>query len=257
MPELSVTNNPGIAPYTIMMNTQKGPTADINVRKAIAYAFDYEALITIHKGDAVLLDSPFPKVTSDHIKVDMPRQDLARAKDYLAKSAHAAGGLELEYCHVAGNEIQRQIGLILLSSVQPLGIKIKMVGQPWATLTGRGAAPETAADMSAAYVTPVTTSPDTIASQYASSAAGQYWGMHHLRDKEIDRMVAAAAIELDQTKRSELYGALQRRIVELQPAIFGMAANQRWAMHKYVGGFDYCPLMLLGEVDLYTLYVKT
>ncbi len=188
-----------------MLNTQKGPTADINLRKALAYAFDYDALITIHKGDAVLLDSPFPKVTTDHVTVDMPRQDIAKAKDYLAKSKYADSAVELEYCYVAGNEIERQIGLILLSSAQPLGIKINLVGQPWATLIGRGAAPETAADMSAVYVTPVTTSPNTVASQYASSAAGQFWGIHQLRDKDIDTMVAAAAIELDAAKRSALY----------------------------------------------------
>lgn len=255
MPGMVVSNDEGMAPFSIMMNTQKGPTADINLRKAIAYAFDYDALITIHKGFARLNDSPFPRATTGHVVCDMPRRNLDLAKQYMAKTATPQGGFELEYLHVAGNEVQRQIGLVLLASLQPLGIKVSLVGQPWPTLVGRGASPDTAAAMTAVYVTPVTTSPDTVASQYASSAAGQFWGMHHLRDAEIDRMVAEAAGELDEAKRMDLYAKIQRRIVELQPVVFCMTANQRWAMRSYVKGFANQPLNLTGEVDLFPLYV--
>ncbi|MBR0650816.1 ABC transporter substrate-binding protein [Roseomonas terrae] len=255
MPNIVVSDNEGAAPFAIMMNTQKGPTADINLRKAIAYAFDYEALIAIHKGDAKLMDGPFPFVTEGRIQLDMPRKDLDRAKQFMARTPTPNGGLELEYLHVAGNEVQRQIGLVLLNALQPLGIRVNIVGQPWPTLVGRGGSPETAAAMTAVYVTPVTTSPDTVASQYASSAAGQFWGIHHLRDADIDRMVAEAAVELDEAKRLDLYAQIQRRVVDLQPVVFCMTANQRWAMRSYVRGFQHQALNLTGEMDLWSLYV--
>lgn len=254
MPSMVVENVPGAAPFAIMMNTQQGPTADINLRKAIAHAFDYDALLTIHKGHAKLMDGPFPFVTAGRIALDMPRRNMDLAKEYMARTATPDGGIELEYLHVAGHEVQRQIGLVLLASLQPLGIRVNLVGQPWPTLIGRGASPETAAAMTAVYVTPVTTSPDTVASQYASSAAGQFWGIHHLRDAEIDRMVAEAAVELDEARRMDLYASIQRRIVELQPVVFCMTANQQWAMRSYVKGFTAQPLNLTGEVDLYPLY---
>jgi len=254
MPGMVVTNDPGAAPFSIMLNTQKGPTADVNFRKALAHAFDYEALITIHKGDAQLMDGPFPPVTAGRIACDMPRQNLELARQYLAKTPTPEGGIELEFLHIAGHEVQRQIGLVLLAALRPLNIKVNLVAQPWPTLIGRGASPETAAAMTAVYVTPVTTSPDTVASQYASSAAGQFWGIHHLRDAEIDRMVAEAAVELDQAKRMATYAAIQRRIVDLQPVIFGMTANQRWALRPYVKGFAHQPLNLTGEVDLFPLF---
>lgn len=254
MPAMEVANVPGAAPFAIMMNTQKGPTADLNLRKAIAHAFDYEALLTIHKGQARLMDGPFPVVTADRVALDMPRRNPDLAKAYMAKTAAPEGGFELEYLHVAGLEVQRQIGLVLLNALQPIGIRVNLVAQPWPTLIGRGASPETAAAMTAVYVTPVTTSPDTVASQYASSAAGQFWGIHHLRDAEIDRMVEEAAVELDAPKRAALYAAIQRRVVDLQPVIFCMTANQQWAMRNYVKGFAAQPLNLTGEVDLFPLY---
>src|SRR5262249_25425175 len=78
-----VPNEPGVTTFAITMNTTKGPTADLNVRKALAYAFDYEALIAIHNGAATLMTSPFPNAIAGYIAVPgMPRRDLAKAREY-------------------------------------------------------------------------------------------------------------------------------------------------------------------------------
>lgn len=253
---IHIEDHTGMTPFGIQMNTQKGPTADLNMRKALAYAFDYQALIQIENGAAKLMDSPFPNAMGGHVTIkDMPRRDLDRARAYLAKTQHPKGGFELEYLYVAGLEVERRIGLALLESLRPLDIKVNLTAQPWPTLVARGAKAETAADTVAVYVTPVSTDPDVIASQYTSAAEGRFWGMHHLRDKELDTMVEAARLETDAARRMAAYAAIQQRIVDLQPAIFGMLENRKWAMKSYVKGFDFCPVRLTGEADLYTLYV--
>jgi peptide/nickel transport system substrate-binding protein len=259
MPGIGVNSNTGMTPFTIQMNTQKGATADINFRKALAYAFDYDALLQIENNAATLMDSPFPNAMAGHIAVPgIPRRNLDLAKQYLAKTQTPQGGIELDFLHVAGLEVERRIGLAVLESLQPLNIKVNVVAQPWPTLVARGAKAETAADMVAVYVTPVSTDPDVAAAQYASSAEGQFWGMHHLHDADLDSMIEKARLETDQAKRMSMYGDIQTRIVALQPAIFGMLEDRRWAMRTYVKGFQYCPVRLTGEADLYTLYaVKT
>jgi len=254
MPGISVTDDVGMTPFTIQMNTQKGPTADLNFRKALAYAFDYEALIQIENGAAKLLDSPFPNAMTGHVTLDMPRKDLAKARDYLAKTKWPKGGVELDYTYVAGLEVERRIGLALLEALQPLDIKVNVVAQPWPTLVGRGAKAETASDLVAVYVTPVSPDPDVLAAQYASTALGQFWAMHQLNDPQLDKMVADARSQNDQPKRMAQYAAIQQRIVDLQPCIFGMLENRKWAMRNYVKGFEYCPVRLTGEADLYSLY---
>ena len=254
-PGIVVTSDVGMTPFTIQMNTQKGPTADINLRKALAFAFDYDAMLQIVKGAAKLLDSPFPPSMTGHVTIaDIPRKNLDKAREYLAKSKYPNGGIELEYLYVAGLEVTRQYGLALLDSLRALNIKVNVVAQPWPTLVGRGAKAETAADMVAVYVTPVSPDPDVVAAQYASTAQGQFWGMHHLRDAELDAMVKGARLETDPSRRMAAYAAIQRRIVDLQPAIFGVVEDRRWAKRDYVKGFEYCPVRLTGEVDLYTLY---
>lgn len=257
MPGITVTDDVGMTPFTIQMNTQKGPTADINFRKALAYAFDYQALIQIENGAAKLLDSPFPNAMTGHVAIpDMPRKNLDKAREYLAKTKWPKGGVELDYTYVAGLEVERRIGLALLEALQPLEIKVNVVAQPWPTLVGRGAKAETASDLVAVYVTPVSPDPDVLAAQYASTALGQFWAMHQLSDPQLDKMVADARSQTDQAKRMTQYAAIQQRIVDLQPCIFGMQENRKWAMRQYVKGFEYCPVRLTGEADLYSVYTS-
>ncbi len=254
---IKVSSNPGMTPFTIMLNTQHGPTADLNFRKALAYATDYNAFLQIENGAARLLDSPFPDGLVGHINVsDMPRQDLAKARDYLAKTAWPKGGVQLEYAYVAGLEVERQVGLAMLEALQKLDISVNVTAVPWPTLVARGLKAETAPAMIAVYVTPISTDPDVVASQYASSSAGSYWGMHHLDDKVLDGMIAAARIETDRSKRMALYATIQNRIVADQPAIFGMVEDRRWAMHDDVRGFVFCPVRLTGEVDFYPMWIE-
>ena len=256
MPGIKVSSNPGMTPFTIMMNCAQGPTADVNFRKALAYAIDYNAFIQIENGHARLLDSPFPSALTGHVTLkDMPRQDLARARAYLAKSKTPKGGVALEYAYVAGLEVERQIGLAVLEALQKLDIKVNVTATPWPTLVARGSKPETAPSMMAVYVTPVSTDPDVVASQYTAAAAGSYWGMHHLSDPTLDDMVEKARFETDPQKRLPLYAAIQRRILADQPAIFGMMEDRRWAMRDYVRGFVFCPVRLTGEVDFYPMSI--
>jgi peptide/nickel transport system substrate-binding protein len=246
----------GMTTFAITMNTTKGPTADINVRRAIAHAFDYDALMQIHNGAASLMTSPFPEAIPGHVAVPgIPRRDLEKARAFLAQSRFPNGGFELEYVHVQGLEDPRRIGLALLNSLQALNIKVNITAQPWPTMVARGARAETAPDMVSVYVTPVSTDPDVIASKYHTRSHTQYWGMHHLTDAQLDQSVDAARVETDAAKRNAIYADVQRRVVELQPEIFGMLANRRWLMRDYVKGYQYCPLRLTGEVDLHTLWV--
>ena len=255
LPGIVVSGDVGMTPFTVQMNTQKGPTADLNFRRALAYAFDYDALIQIENGAARLMDSPFPNAMSLHVPIaDIPRKNLEKARAYLAKTKWPKGGVEIEYTYVAGLEVERRIGLALLESFQALDITVKITAQPWPTLTGRGAKAETASDMVAVYVTPVSPDPDVLAAQYASSAEGQFWGMHHLRDAPLDDMIKAARMATDQAKRATMYAAIQQRIVDLCPAIFGMLEDRKWARRDYVKGFVYCPVRLTGEIDLYAVY---
>jgi peptide/nickel transport system substrate-binding protein len=251
-----VPNEKGMTTFGIKFNNQSGPTADINLRKAIAYAIDYDDLIAIYNGKASLETSPFPPAIKGYEAVaGIPRKDLAKAKEYLAKVPAAAKGLELDYVYVQGLEEERRIGLVLLNALQPLGIKVNLVAEPWPTLVARGSKLETSPNMSAVFVTPVSTDPDVIAYQYHKNSWGQYFGLSFYNDPQVWAETDEARAEPDWAKRAPLYKEIQEQIVADQPEVFGMMANRQWAYHNYVKGFDYSPIRLTGEVDMYPLWI--
>jgi peptide/nickel transport system substrate-binding protein len=257
LPGVAVENHKGSTTFGIKFNCQTGPTADVNLRKAIAHAFDYDSLITIHNGAAALMTSPFPASMAGHIDVPgVPRRDLEKAREYLRRSGTPNGGIELEYVHVQGLEDPRRIGLALLDSLRALDIRVNIVGQPWTTMTSRGSKPDTAPNMMSIYVTPVGTDPDTVAYQYHTASRGLYYGTAHYDNAEVSRMIDAARGETDQARRMEMYAEIQRRIVADQPEIFGMVANRIWARRDYVQGFAFSPVRFTGEIDLYPLWVR-
>lgn len=256
MPGIAVPNFPGMTTFGIKMNTQKAPTSDLNLRKAMSYAFDYESLIKIYNGNAVLQTGPFPNATRGHVSVPgFYRQDLARAKEFLAKSAYPQGGIELEYVYVQGLEEERKMGLVLIDNLAKLNIKVKMVPLIWPNMVARGAKLDTSPDMMAVFTTPVSTDPDAVAYQYHKNSWGRYYGSHFYQNEEVGKLIERARTLARWEERAPLYAEIQKRVAADAPEIFGMLANRRWGMRDYVKGFVFSPVRFTGEVDLYPLTI--
>ncbi len=256
LPGIKVENHPGMTTFGIKFNTQQPPMDDINLRKAIAYAFDYDALLKIYNGNAKLQTSPFPFATQGHIDVpNFPRRDMAKAKEYLAKSKYPNGGIELEYVYVQGLEEERKMGLVLIDNLKPLNIGIKMLPLTWPNMKARGSMVESSPNMLAIFTTPVATDPDAVAFQYHKDSWGKYYGSHFYSNEEVWRLIEKGRRSSSWDERASIYAEIQKKITDDQPEIFGMLANRRWAMRDYVKGFKFSPVRFTGEVDLYPLEI--
>lgn len=254
---IETTSLPALTAFGLKFNTQNEHMADINVRKAVAYAFDYDGFIQIFNGQAKLQTSPFGDAIKGKIDVaDIPRQDMAKAKEHLAKSPWPEGGFELEYVYVQGFEEERQMGLLLIDTLKELNITVSMVPLTWPNMVGRGSDVATSPDIMAIFATPVSTDPDAVAIQYHPISWGKYYGSHYLDDPELKAMIEKARDETDWAKREPLYAQIQERIVDLQPEIFGMMRNRRFAHRDWVKGFQDSPIRMTEEIDLYPLYIE-
>jgi peptide/nickel transport system substrate-binding protein len=256
MPGIVVPNFPGMTTFGLKMNTQKAPTSDANLRKAIAFAFDYDALLKIYNGNAVLQTSPLPTAMRGHIAVPgFPKQDLARAKEFLAKSAHASGGVELEYVYVQGLEEERKMGLVLIDNLGKLNLKVKMVPLTWPNMVSRAAKVESSPDLLAVFATPVSSDPDAVSYWYHKNSWGKYYGSSFYTNADVWGLIERARTLARWEERAPIYADIQKRIVADMPEVFGMLANRRWGMRDYVKGFVFSPVRLTGEVDLYPLAI--
>lgn len=251
-----VQSHAGMTTFGIKFNTQTGPTKDINLRKAIAYAVDYDSFVKVYNGAAILETSPFPQGMQGHIDVpERPKQDLAKAKEYLAKSAYPNGGIELDYYHVAGLEEARRIGLVLLDNLSKLNIKVNVVPEQWPNMVAKGSKPDTAPNMTSLFVTPISTDPDAVAYQYHRNAWGQYFAMSHYDNADVNALIDKARTLGKWEERAPLYADIQKKIMADQPEVFGVIQNRRWAHRDYLKGFAFSPVRFTGEVDLYPLWI--
>ncbi|PHQ66218.1 MAG: peptide ABC transporter substrate-binding protein [Sneathiella sp.] len=251
---IKTSTEPALTAFGLKFNTQGKYMSDKNLRKAVARAFDYDALIAIFNGKAVLQTSPF----TDDIKgkIDVPgiaRYDLAMAKEYLSKSQWPDGGIELEYVYVQGLEIERLMGLVLIDNLKKLNISLKMVPLTWPNLVARSSKPDTAADMTAIFATPVSTDPDAVAYQYHPKSQGKYYGAHFYDNPKVTALIEKARYTPNWEDRAPMYAEIQKIIVEDQPEIFGMMRKRLVAYRDYVTGFSYTPVRMTTEVDLYGL----
>lgn len=255
-PEVEVTSTPALTSFGLKMNTQGKYTSDINLRKAVAYAFDYDTFVQVYNGNATLQTSPFTDSIKGKVDIDMPRQDMDKAREYLGKSQWPDGGITLEYVYVQSLEQQRQMGLALLNSLKELNIDLNMVPLTWPNMVARAADAQKSPDLMAIFSTPVSTDPDAVAIQYHPASHGKYYGSHFLDDAELNGLIEKARAMSDWDERAPVYAEIQQKITDLQPEIFGMMRQRMFAYRTYVQGYEDSPIRMTGEVDLYPLHIK-
>lgn len=245
---LFVNDELSLTVFAVDLNNQVGPTSDVNVRKALSYAMDYDAIIKIFNGQAVLLNGPLPEGLGEYVNpnLDIYRHDMDKAKAALAAAdpQYASGGFELEYVYVTGLQWEEQIGLILLDKLSQLDIKVKMTPMVWPDMVARAKDSKTAPAMFAVQSGTDYADPDNFLWQsYHSSQAGFWSAAAHYKNPDLDKVLEDARSTPDHAQRVQLYYQAQEILVADAPVIWGQNPKSRLVLSKKVGGYVYCPIM--------------
>lgn len=241
-PGLRLLSEPEFRTFSIKMNTRHGPLADIELRRAVSYAFNYQAMLD-SAGRARLMVGPLPHGILGHDPdLVVPRTDLARARAHLARSRHAGGGVKLKVVHVVGLEQQRRWGLVMLDSLRQLGIELEVQAMTWPDMVASTRSPETMADFFMVYQTANYADPDNIAfAAYHSSRNGN-WQNPVYRNPEVDALIERGRSETAEAARIAVYREFQRKVVEDAPDIFGVLEERKLAFRDTVEGFVFTPV---------------
>ena len=246
---------PEFRTFSIKLNTEHGPLADINLRKAISYAFNYQAMLD-SAGYAQLMVGPLPNGIFGHDpKLVVPTTDLDKAKEFLSKSKVPNGGSKLTMVHVSGLEQQRRIALVLLDSLKKLNIELDIKPMVWPDMVASTASPDKMADFFPVYQTANYGDPDNIAfAAYHSSRNGN-WQNPVYKNPKVDALILAGRAETDQAKRQTIYLDMQKQIVEDAPDIFGVLEKRKLALRSDVQGFIFTPVAS-NAVEFFPLSLK-
>ncbi len=233
---------PTLQPFYLRMNTAHGPLTDVNLRRAVSSAFDYEGMIDV-LGYADLLHGPFPANLPGHnAAMEVYRTDMERARDYLGQSAYPDGGIKLTYVYVSGYEQQRRIGLIFLDSLRQLGIDLEIKPLTWPDMVAAARSPETQSDFMAVWQSSNYADLDNFAFPAFHSSQNGNWTNPVFSDPKVDEMVVAARVGTDPTERTRIYHQMQAYVVDQATDIY-CATLQRLIAHRdNLQGFSYTPI---------------
>ncbi|SMF60852.1 peptide/nickel transport system substrate-binding protein [Xaviernesmea oryzae] len=215
---------PGI--FHFKLNTQKAPLDDVNVRKAIALAFDYDQLYGLlevaGQKQGLPVRGPIPAgVIGYDADVPLIKRDVAAAKAALAASKYAGQDLSLDLVWFKSVALQEKFALLLQANLAELGIKVNINSAPWPQIVEMATKPESSPHICSVATSLSTTDVDSMLwGEYHSSAAGTYLSMHWLHTPEIDAMLEKTRTVTDQHEREKIYKELAGTIREQYPSVY-------------------------------------
>jgi peptide/nickel transport system substrate-binding protein len=244
-PGLRVEQYPGISPHRVVMHQRHESKylGDINVRKALAYAYDYSAVPKIYAGNADVSRGPIPpSIPGFADKLPLYRHDIDQAKAYLAKSPWPNGGFALDYVYPAGFDIAKNLGAILLSGAAQLNIKINLVPMVWANVLTMRTKPETMPQMISLWLAPLYGDADALLfSQWHSDSWGR-GNYSFYKNPKVDELLERARRSNDAKARADLQAQAQRLIVEDCVDLFTAAEKATYVWRTNVKGYVHTPL---------------
>jgi peptide/nickel transport system substrate-binding protein len=230
--------------FVIKLNTKVYPTDDVHVRRAIAYATDYKTIQeVIYPGTDMTgpLSTAFKDAHNNDIAPGV--FDLEKAKAELAKSKYAGQKITLVNSYVASLAFEAEVALMLQANLEQIGITLDIKPEPWNRIVELSAKPETTPASTQVNVSPSYPSPDSMFyNQYHSKAAGTWWSMEWLQNKEIDAMIDKARGETDIPAQNAIYKEMQAKIADLQPDVLAVSPNRRYAANKCLQGYAFIPM---------------
>jgi len=239
------------------MNTQLAPTDDINVRKAIAYAIDYDSALQDILGGANPAAGAVPTVVPGHADSIKPlTQNIDLAKEYLAKSKYAGQDLSVTFMYLADTVEQRQFSQLVTANLAAIGIKVVPKPVTWAQVVQAAASPETTANMT--VISDSLKYPHVDSHTYGiyhSSAAKSYRSMSWYTTPEMDKVLEDARKATVPSEQKALYEKSQIMATEAFPAVYLANPTHRVAMRTNVEGYTYVGLMGY-DISFYSLRLK-
>ncbi len=246
-PDHFVAVNASLLTNTLKFNNQQGPTADVNVRRAIAHAIDYNILPDVLDNDIVLLPGPQPANFPGYAEgLDIPTFDLDKAREFLAASSYAdeweAGTLELDYVYVTEFAMEEIPGLLLQSNLAEIGVTMNMVPMLWPDMVASCGQPETGPDIINVYTSPTYGDPDA---HYFNQYHSRNWGSHNscnfFQNDHVNELLDGARAESDWENRLAMYAEVQEILVDQAVGAWMFTEAGTIAFNACVGGFVFSP----------------
>ena len=234
----------GLYTNTLKMNNQGEYTSDINLRKAVAHAMNYEAMVVAQDVPVTILPGPTAANFIGYVDgLDYPTYDLDKAREYLAQTPWPDGGITLDYVYVTEFPREEIPGLILLEGLAELNIELNMIPKLWPDMVDSCGSPETGPHIINIYTVPTFSDPDAhLYNQYHSDQWGSFNSCSFYQNERVDELLDTARVTGDAEQRQAMYTEAQEIIAADQPSVWMYTEDSGLALNTCVKGFLFSPM---------------
>jgi len=215
---------PSMTSFYYMINTKRAPTDDVHFRKAMEYAFDYDAAVGLEWPGTKQMVGPVPASLAGHDpNVLVYKRDLDKARAELAQSKYADS---LDQSHVVVQWVsevpdEEKYALLFQSNMADVGIKVDVVKVPWLSLVENTSKLASSPNIATIYVSSDLPEAGLMLKQrYHSSTAGTWQQNEWLQDKKLDAQIEDSLATLNETQRFAKYARIQEELVDMAPSIW-------------------------------------
>ncbi|WP_045388621.1 ABC transporter substrate-binding protein [Falsirhodobacter sp. alg1] len=228
------------------MNTTRAPFDDVNLRRAVAFAIDRDALMKqAYFGLAQQAYTPISPPMTGYFDPDIATSgrghffDLEKAKEYRALAANQ-DEIEVTYLMAERGPVGTRVAQVIAPMLAEIGIKVKLELLESATWVQR--MKDRDFDMLDFDWVADLDPDETLFPEFKTGGSWNYWGWS---DPEFDRLCTEAQVVLDVPERAGLYHAAEDILMDSAPVAMLAHLPIYKAFTNNVQGFEYIPADLL------------
>ncbi|MBT3702256.1 MAG: ABC transporter substrate-binding protein [Alphaproteobacteria bacterium] len=206
-----------------LMNASKYPTDNVKFRKAMQLIWDYENVVTsIYGGYAKLPVGPLPASMWGAAKFDMPKQDLAAAKQLLADSGVPQKDWKVSMQYIGDFKPYADSAELFQATASQLGVTVDLMPGKWGVIWGKAKKLETSPNLQSMSWWPSYATPNDWLVSLFKTEKKALFNLSHYSNPAYDKLVEEGmAVEgSDRPMAIAKFGAAQKIIMDDALAIF-------------------------------------
>jgi peptide/nickel transport system substrate-binding protein len=243
-PNVKIVEAESMRIMMFQINTQRPPLGDVNVRRAISYAFDYDGFNKDILGGSVERNPvPIPNnlwgipkdVKGYSYDVDKAKQELGRAKAKVDRP--------LTIGYLTGFSQTEQAATVMQNGLRKIGVESKLAGELWPNMVERMKKPETSPDLVVYWISTYYADPNNwIGEMFHSGQWGTFKASSFYKNAKVDELLDVALRSTDRKVREKAYQDAARIVVEEAPGVWIYNTKYFGPWAKSLEGIRFSPI---------------
>lgn len=231
-----------IRTFYFIINNARAPLNDVNMRRALCYAFDYDGFINNILGGTVVRNAGIIPNPMWGAPKDLKgyTYDLDRAKHHLGLVKEKIRPLQIGA--LAGYPQSEQGAQMLQAGCAKIGLDVKVITEPFTTISPKLDDPDRAHDLIPLWRSAYFADPHNWTGYVYNSSNFRAGNSSFYRNAQVDELTDKALLLTDQAARQALYEEVSRILVDDAAGLFVYNTKYFGPFTKNVRSVRFCPI---------------